>query len=205
MANRYLPGMRMQGRAVRAAVVAGMIALVAGGCTESPTPRPTTSPTPSRSETPSPSATPTADAAMPPQRPEAMASADADGAAAAASYFISLFPYVHATGDFAEWDALSAPGCQFCSGVRADVVDVLGRGNRTLSSAEILSASGLEIEADRWYSATLHVSIGPSTEVDSQGGAVQEHPAEDRTIDVVMTWSDGWQIDEVGPAAASES
>ena len=134
-----------------------------------------------------------------------MSTPDADGAAAAASYFISLFPYVHATGDFAEWDALSAPGCQFCSGVKTDVAEVLGRGNRTLSSAEVLSASGLEVEANRWYSATLHVSIGPSTEVDPQGAPVREHPAEDRAIDVVMTWSDGWQIDEIGPATAPES
>ncbi|TFH72170.1 DUF6318 family protein [Cellulomonas sp. HD19AZ1] len=201
--------MRMQGRAMRAVLTTGLVALAAFGCTGSPTPEPTTSATPDRSAPPSPSATPTSAPTQgmtaPPERPDAMATPNADGAAAAASYFISLFPYVHATGDFTEWDALSAPGCQFCSGVRSDVVEVRGRGNRTLSSAEVLSASGLEIEANRWYSATLHVSIGPSTEVDPQDAPVREHPAEDRAIDVVMTWSDGWQIDEIGPAATTES
>jgi hypothetical protein len=39
---------------------------------------------------------------------------DAEGAAAAAEYFIELYPYVMATGDTEEFEAMSHRACGFC-------------------------------------------------------------------------------------------
>jgi len=44
---------------------------------------------------------------------------DEVGAAAAAVYFLELYPYVMATGDLAEWDAMTwAELCGFCTASR---------------------------------------------------------------------------------------
>ena len=179
-----------------------VLGLLVAGCTDDPAPVETTpanAPSPSPSATPSP--TPTLDAATAPTRPEEMSTASADGAAAAASYFISLFPYINATGDLSEWDALSSPECSFCSGVRDNVTALHSKGHRNIGSVEILSAAGTQVEADRWYSARIHLVIAASIDVDNDGEVVDEHPEENEQIDVVMTWADGWTIDEVGPAS----
>ena len=41
---------------------------------------------------------------------------DAEGAAAAAEYFIELYPYVMATGDTEEFEAMSHRACDYCAG-----------------------------------------------------------------------------------------
>ncbi|UZN03033.1 DUF6318 family protein [Cellulomonas sp. S1-8] len=193
--------MRMRGRTVVVVVAAGLMT----GCTADAAPVATASAEPSvtasESPTATPTPTPTVDVTVPPERPEAMGTASADGAAAAASYFISLFPYINATGDLTEWDALASPECDFCAGVRANVTDLHSRGHRNIGDAEILASTGTEVDAGRWYSARLHVVIAASVDLDRDGAIVDEHPEENREIDVVMTWSDGWTIDEVGPAA----
>lgn len=164
---------------------------------ETSTPAPTASPAPSP-PAPSPSPPTAVDPSIPPLRPPGMAGPSSEGAAAAASYFVSLFPYINATGDLTEWDALSAPSCEFCSGVRENVVELHESGNRNLGYAQILSAEGTEVDAGRWYSARLSIVIGESTEVNGAGEVVSHHPEERLRITVVMSWSDRWTIDELG-------
>jgi hypothetical protein len=72
-------------------------------------------------EAPSPSPTPTLTVEGPvkPERPADMDRTDEVGAAAAAVYFLELYPYVMATGDLAEWDAMTwAELCSFCTATR---------------------------------------------------------------------------------------
>ncbi|UKJ65025.1 hypothetical protein H1Q78_06635 [Cellulosimicrobium cellulans] len=69
---------------------------------------------PTPSETPEP--TPTETGPAKPERPAAMDRDDAEGAAAAAEYFLELYPYVMATGDTVEWEAMSHAECGYCSG-----------------------------------------------------------------------------------------
>ncbi|WP_426308823.1 DUF6318 family protein [Cellulosimicrobium sp. E-16] len=69
---------------------------------------------PSPSESPEP--TPTESGPVKPERPAAMERDDAEGAAAAAEYFLELYPYVMATGDTAEWESMSHAECGYCSG-----------------------------------------------------------------------------------------
>lgn len=67
------------------------------------------------------SASPSPSAPAKPERPEAMNRDDAEGAAAAAEYFIELYPYVMATGDTEEFEAMSHRACGFCSQALEDV------------------------------------------------------------------------------------
>jgi hypothetical protein len=50
-----------------------------------------------------------------PERPAVMAEESAEGAAAAAEYFIEQYAYVMITGDTAEWEAMSHEMCGWCS------------------------------------------------------------------------------------------
>lgn len=194
--------MRMSGQAV---VVAVAVWLVVSGCTADPGPTDPGTVEATTLATPTPSPSPSPTVAAPPERPEAMATPSADGAAAAASYFISLYPYVKGTGDLTEWDALSSPECDFCAGIRSSVEELHGRGHHNVGGVDIVAAAGTEVDAGRWYSARLHVLIAQSVDMDARGQVVADHPAEDREIDLVMTWADGWTIDEVGPAAVPTS
>ncbi|MFD2793986.1 DUF6318 family protein [Promicromonospora vindobonensis] len=64
----------------------------------------------------SPSASPSSSGPVKPERPDAMKRKDAKGAAAAAEYFIELYPYVMATGDTEEFEAMSHRACDYCRG-----------------------------------------------------------------------------------------
>lgn len=173
------------------------------GCTGEPEPSTTTQVT--TSATPSPTPSPTPAVVTAPERPAAMATASADGAAAAASYFISLYPYVYATGDLAEWDALSGPDCAFCSSTREGVDRVRQKGGNVAGGEiAINSVDGSEIEPGRWYAATVIATEAPSAEYDMYGVPVEESQGGDYKFSVALTFASGaWTVDavDVGPAA----
>jgi hypothetical protein len=112
----------------------GAIALVVGmgvvlsGCS---TPAPEVEKTPPVvSQAPSPTPTPTPTGPVKPERPADMDRTDEVGAAAAATYFLELYPYVMATGEVAEWDELSLTDlCEFCVKVSADVAAYQAAGS----------------------------------------------------------------------------
>ncbi|MFC8190243.1 DUF6318 family protein [Cellulomonas sp. NPDC057328] len=199
----------MQGRrrGVAGTTAVALAALLVASCSDDTPSTPTTTSAPSTttpSPSPTPTATPTADLNVPPARPEAMTTPGDEGAAAAASYFISLYPYIYATGDFSEWDALSAPECEFCSESRADVERMLNAGNRTTGAPiEILSSSGIKL-SDEWYSAKLRVRQAEGSEVDSSGAVVSSNPVGVFDFDFAMSWVDGWRIDSVGIVPVEE-
>ncbi|WP_435737369.1 DUF6318 family protein [Cellulosimicrobium sp. PMB13] len=94
------------------------VGLVVGGCTaEEPVePEPSTNTAESPEVTEEPEPTPTETGPVKPERPAAMEQEDAEGAAAAAEYFIELYDYVMTTGDTTEWRAMSLESCTFCQG-----------------------------------------------------------------------------------------
>ncbi len=134
-----------------------------------------------------------------------MATPGDEGAAAAASYFISLYGYANVTGDLAEWSAMSSPECTFCSNVRAEVERVAAAGGRTEGGeVTILSATGAEVTEGQWYSAKLEVRIAPSQELAEDGAVVTEDDGGDYVVDLALSWNGAWLIDAVGitPAGA---
>ncbi|MBD5788233.1 hypothetical protein IF650_18900 [Cellulosimicrobium terreum] len=106
-------------RRVAAAGVVVAVGLVVGGCTgeEPAEPDLTTSTVEAEPEpTEEPEPTPTETGPAMPERPAAMEKDDAEGAAAAAEYFLELYSYVMTTGDTSEWEVLSLDSCTFCQG-----------------------------------------------------------------------------------------
>lgn len=105
-------------RPIAAAVLAltGLVAGCSGGedPVEPAAPEPTpTATAPSASPSPSPSA----EGEDKPERPAAMEKHDAEGAAAAAEYFLSLYNYTKDSGDTTEWQSMSHEACYFCQNV----------------------------------------------------------------------------------------
>ncbi|GED09362.1 hypothetical protein CCE02nite_13610 [Cellulosimicrobium cellulans] len=108
------PSARRRALTLGVALVVGCMAAACSGSTEpDPTRSVETSEEPSPTEPPEPS--PTETGPVKPERPAAMDRDDAEGAAAAAEYYIELYPYVMATGDTAEWEAMSHSQCGTCS------------------------------------------------------------------------------------------
>lgn len=113
--SRVLSRARRRSLAVGAVVAVGWVVT---GCTGGGDPGPSPSvdepvvPTPSESPEPSPTET----GPVKPERPAAMERDGAEGAAAAAEYFLELYPYVMATGDTTEWEAMSHAECGYCFG-----------------------------------------------------------------------------------------
>lgn len=129
----------------------GLIAtagLALSACT-GPPPDPEASRSPSSDPTPAASASPSPEKPAKPERPEAMKRKDAEGAAAAAEYFIELYPYVMSTGDTEEFEAMSHRACGFCADAleQAERIDESGwtyaGGESGLAVTQVYERDGL--------------------------------------------------------------
>lgn len=105
----------MDGAVMRIAGLVLAAGLALSACTGA-NPDPEVSAGPTGDPTPTASASPSPSVPTKPKRPEAMEREDAEGAAAAAEYFIELYPYVMATGDTEEFEAMSHRACDYCRG-----------------------------------------------------------------------------------------
>lgn len=119
-------GARMNGAAVRIAGLFVGVSLALTACTGS-SPDPDVAESPSGESSPTASASPSPSVATKPERPKAMERDDAEGAAAAAEYFIELYPYVMATGDTEEFEAMSHRACGFCDQALRDAARMQAR------------------------------------------------------------------------------
>ena len=138
-----------------------------------------------------------------PEKPARMGENSPEGAVAAAEYFISLYPYVYATGDLTEWDAMSEEGCVFCGSVHDNVTELHESGGwADPGTAEIDDAS-YESAADGFeYSAvTIAALTSPNQLHDpassSSAQPVRETPSAptESTITVAIRYSGlAWSI-----------
>ncbi|MDM8086560.1 DUF6318 family protein [Cellulomonas cellasea] len=154
-----------------------------------------------------PDPTPTPSRPPRPERPAAMDDVTVDGAIAAATYFISLYPYVYNTGDLSEWNTLSDPECAFCSSVNENVEKLRQDGHHLSGGGvTVVRSSGTEIEVGKWFGAELLVEQAPGVNVDSNDDPVSEHIAGSRYKMTYTITHDGnrWMIREVEPQAADE-
>lgn len=166
--------------------------LVLGACTSEPsevppsaTPSPTLSasatpaPTPAPSPTPStaPTSGPDQDVTRPPTPPAALdGPATEDNAVLVGKYFMSLFPYMVATGDTTQWDALSGQNCKYCANGRA-VVREMAASNRHGVGGALEMAFGSALDDGRGlYLVGVQYTEHPSQTVDADGAVVEEFP-----------------------------
>ncbi|MDM8083826.1 DUF6318 family protein [Cellulomonas cellasea] len=180
---------------VAALVLATTLGLA--GCTQADE-RPRAEPTATgAAATPSLTPAPSPTRSAPPARPAAMTDATVDGAVAAATYFISLYPYVYNTGDLAEWNALSHPECIFCASVVDGVEEMHNRGNHSVGAEMVVAnASAVELNPGHSFTVQATLSQGPTTEIDATGAVVSQTSAT-QTSDakIVMFWEgDEWLV-----------
>ena len=196
-------GSAVRAGALRAAVVSIAAVLARAGCTgtASPAPSPPGTPGPGvpsgPTTTPSPSTAPIA----PPARPTAMDRHDADGAIAAATYFIALYPYVYATGDLAAWKAMSDSACIFCASVTGNVDEMIALEHSSEGpSITVESARNVPTAEEAGsFAIELRVEQGPSIERDKAGVIVDRAANTTSLLMVVALKRSGvdWSVQEV--------
>ncbi|MCL3791845.1 hypothetical protein H6X68_04415 [Actinomyces sp. 186855] len=166
----------------------------------SPQPTPTPSPSVQPSLSAEDQALKDAALAMPaPERPEGMDKLSPEGARAAAEYFLSLYPYVYATGDLSDWQAMSDAGCVFCNNVITNVTELHSAGGWTDPlQQEVLAVSyGVSDEDPEVWVVTLDVSHPEGTDHDGLGGTSTVN-AEDTTFLLQLRWTGQTWIAEEG-------
>lgn len=164
-------------------------------------PTPTASPTPT---VPTEGATPRAastafDASVPPRPPDALTGTPSqDAAGDVARYFLALYPYMRATGDFAGWEELSGESCDYCANARAMVTEERQGGVRGIGGmlefgqVETFHSRGYE------YAVGVHFVEHPSRHVASDGTVVEENPMTSHVVaDLLVVWDEGWRVDSV--------
>ncbi|WP_089772554.1 DUF6318 family protein [Ruania alba] len=135
-----------------------------------------------------------------PERPVEMGEETVEGAVAAAKYFMQLHPYINATGDFTEWDALVDQRCvNFCAAARSDADELHDAGGYSIGGdVEFLSESGdgpYDVDSlENAYVVDLSVRFAASEDV-SGDGSRQSYEAGEVDFRVALIWSDGdWAV-----------
>lgn len=191
----------MGGAVMRMAGLVVAVGLALSACTGS-MPDPEVTGTPTGDPTPTASASPSPSVPAEPERPAAMSREDAEGAAAAAEYFIELYPYVMATGDTEEFEAMSHRACGFCDDALEQAEKIRLR-NETWTGGEIRSALLETYKRDELtgiYPIDFEVEQDAAQIVDSEGAVVFEGENERATYRVEMGWKrSAWVVVEIAP------
>ncbi|MFE7505112.1 DUF6318 family protein [Promicromonospora sp. NPDC057488] len=189
----------MSGRVMRAFGLIVTAGLALSACTGSPG-EPEASASSVEDPTPVVSASPSPTVPAKPERPEAMNRKDAKGAAAAAEYFIELYPYVMATGDVEEFEAMSHRACGFCEDALEQAEKLRSR-NEAWTGGEIKSVLRETYERDEitgLYPLDFEVEQAAARITDSRGATVFEGEDERATYRVELGLRDGdWVVAEI--------
>ncbi|MDO4242733.1 MAG: DUF6318 family protein [Actinomyces sp.] len=187
-------------------------ALSRGEASAAPSPWETWSPSPSATASPSPTYSDaeltsemrtkrnTALSTTKPEHPDGWGEEGMNGAIAAATYFMSLYPYVYATGDLTDWEAMSDDACIFCNSVIADVRALHADGGwADMWTQEITSVAYAPPDPDKEYHRVdISASSAAATAYDGTGQVTTESdPNESQTIILAVGMVDGeWIIRE---------
>ena len=134
-----------------------------------------------------------------PERPAGMDELSPEGLRLAGEYFLSLHPYVYATGDLEPWQAMSDPECRFCSNVVDNVTNLHSYGGwRDPWPQEVVAESyGVSDEDPNVWAVSFHFSHHEGTDHDGSGGT-SPVKAEDITFVLQMRWTGQTWITEKG-------
>jgi hypothetical protein len=101
-----------------------------------------------------------------------------DGAIAAVTYFMELYPYAYNTGDVTQLKELSHPECIFCKSVTDHAEQMHARGeHQEGTETRVLSSHGTEVNPGYWYSVDARVQQGGWQVLDAGGRVVESDPA----------------------------
>lgn len=130
------------------------------------------------------------------------------GAEAAAVYFLELYSYVYATGDFEKWSATTATDCGFCSATVEHVSEIYSEdGYATKAPPQIQEIlSQMDNSQEGAYVVEMRFRDGELRVFSSQGEVVRTAPGGDVAAwFLVQRVSDGWRLLGVESEAAEGS
>lgn len=140
------------------------------------------------------------DAAVPPVAPPGLAGPPSqDAAGEVATYFLSQFPYMQATGDYTHWDALTGHPCKYCVNGRAIAKRIIEAGHHSVGGElEFLRVDVHDYAPDEYAVLVWYVEQA-SRVVDGRGRVVREFPGPvTASADMHVSWRDGgWRVDTV--------
>jgi len=119
------------------------------------------------------------------------------GAEAAAVYFVELYSYVYATGDFEAWDELTTEDCDFCSVVRQSVAEIYASDGYVHTSPPSIQDVSSQVWPDESgdFAVVVIVENAGFKDYDSSGALIEEFPSERVQAGVLVEHSvDGWQV-----------
>ena len=191
-------------RPTPAVVVLTAAACLVAGCTGGQEPTPSPPSATAVEPAPAPSPTPTTDAPVKPERPAAMDTDDAAGAAAAAEYYVELSGYALAAVDGSELGAMSHSTCGYCSETMEQVAwldssDGSYIGGQMDASVED-PAKYVRDQQTGIYPLDMTVTQEALTVNDGDGAEVASEPASTATVRVEVGRTDGnWVVVEIAP------
>ncbi|GAB2450145.1 DUF6318 family protein [Xylanimonas ulmi] len=136
-----------------------------------------------------------------PERPAAMDDDGPAGAEAAATYFLQLDSYTQATGDTAEWEAMSHSTCDYCADLLAQARRVQHEGYTWEGgevSVRVLHTYAQDAATGIWP-IDVEITQAPATVTDANGSIVTviDSGQGDRRVEVARR--DGrWVFFEAG-------
>ena len=119
------------------------------------------------------------------------------GAEAAAVYFVELYSYLYATGDFEAWDELTTDECNFCSGVRERVDAIYTGDGYAITGVPTITSQSSHLWTDEPGDFAIDLQVeAAEVEVYTATHARQEsHPSGPVRIAVLVEARDGeWKI-----------
>ena len=139
-------------------------------------------------------------AAPEPQRPARADQHDLTGAIAAAQYFITLYPYVYATGDLTAFRTMSDATCKFCDSVitSAAAMHVAGGWGDPWGQQITFTSITADISTPNRYVVELHL-VSDEHMAHNMGKPSTTVEAFEMTLLVQVLWKDGsgWIVEEV--------
>ena len=119
------------------------------------------------------------------------------GAEAAAVYFVELYSYIYATGDFETWDEITTEDCNFCAGVRERLEDHYAQGGYALAAPPVFESVTVHVqEAEVGDFSVEVIFLSPEvTWVAADGEVVEDFPEVSTRIWVLVDHREGeWVI-----------
>ena len=138
-------------------------------------------------------------AAPEPQRPARADQHDLTGAIAAAQYFITLYPYVYATGDLTAFRAMSDATCKFCDSVITSATNMHTSGGWADPWGQQITFTSItaDVSTPNRYVVELHL-VSDQHVAHNTGKSPVTVEAFEVAVLVQVLWKDGtgWIVEE---------
>ena len=133
-----------------------------------------------------------------------MDASGAEGAEAAAVYFVKLYPWVYQSGDLDTWNAMSGSNCSFCATVAASVADSVKSGEVNRGGNITIVSSRVAEPSSDYYTVEVHARATPTTTRDSAGSTTTSEGQDSILTIAVSGKAPNWTIEGVSARDVEE-